>query len=633
VDLLREHEKAKANSQSQRKASKTEKVRSVTKKASSQAVSSKTKSPKPSDTRSAVPSKIVSPPLKSPKFIWSDSSARPQARTDVKERTPQSVPSSQLNGAIELPAEVPAGSTAMQETPKKGGLHIHLGSKHKHKEHGSGRSSSSKSLNIFRRSPHSLQPPEITTESASSEVMTIPPKPSTASPRAVETHQIGIQLSPPLGPPPRGPSPDPGLPTPPALVPTKEPCSYTALPDVLATAQRGTSVRASLRVSVPPSVDPEPEKTPKASPSQPSDCVHPQVTLTELPSGESNNIATPGDESKHTSYHSSLGEPGPEVPWLDTAQASEQRMTNADDEKTPTTNVRPHVEIPTAPSAAAQDARAEPLDTPLTSATISSYSDFYKLPPQQTPPPFTPEELAAYKASASSVDSSAGHSKTASVQETLTPTPIVTATAAEAANKINPEKAPASELLPSPRSLAGQQPPVEKKSTNAKGLGLKPRNKDLQNQSELLDMIASTPPHSPIHCRASSDGSATLLAVGMTSSTSRILAPPAEAPPPPAPGGRSMMIPDYAAAGAFEGERKPRRSSGLSTSGWKKMFAGGATAPTGGSPGNSIGILGMNGSKVDDEEIHMGANLLSGEGNDVLWYKGMGRDGLWVSGG
>jgi xanthine/uracil permease len=93
-----------------------------------------------------------------------------------------------------------------------------------------------------------------------------------------------------------------------------------------------------------------------------------------------------------------------------------------------------------------------------------------------------------------------------------------------------------------------------------------------------------------------------------------------------------MMIPDYAAAGAFEGERKPRRSSGLSASGWKKMFAGGATAPAGASSGNNVGILGMNGSKVDDEEIHMGANLLSGEGNDVLWYKGMGRDGLWVSG-
>ena len=520
--------------------------------------------------------------------------------------------------------------TTKQETPKKSGLHIHLGSKHKNKEHASGRSSSSKSLNIFRRSPHSLQSPEATTESAANEAATSPPKLVAASPSA-ETHEVRIKLSPPIGPPPRGPSPDPGLPNPPALTPTKEPSSYTALPEVLATAQRATSARASLRVSASPSADAEPERTPRAIPSRPSDCVNPEVTLTELSPGDLNSSATPGDESKHTSSHSNLSGPGPGVPWLDTAQVSEQRIpTVQDDEKTPTTAVRPHVDIPTAPSAAAQDTRTESVDTPLTSATISSYSDFYKLPPQPTPPPFTPEELAAYKSSASSLAASAGHSKTASVQESATES--ATATTAEVAKKTNADMPPASEQLSSPRTLPGQQLPVEKKSANTKGLGLKPRNKDLQNQSELLDMIASTPPHSPIHCRSSSDGSATLLAVGMTSSTSRILAPPAEAPPPPAPGGRSMMIPDYAAAGAFEGERKPRRSSGLNTSGWKKMFAGGATAPAGGSSGNSVGILGMNGSKVADEEIHMGANLLSGEGNDVLWYKGMGRDGLWVSG-
>jgi hypothetical protein len=627
VDLLREQEKAKATAKSERKAPKTEKMRTATKKASSPAISSKTKSSKPSDTRSPVPSKITSPPLKSPKFIWSDSSAQPQARKDAKERNPKSLPSTQLNGAIELPAEVPMDTTTKHETPKKSGLHIHLGSKHKNKEHTSGRSSSSKSLNIFRRSPHSLQSMETTTESAANETATSPPRLVTASPSA-ETQEVRIQLSPPIGPPPRGASPDPSLPNPPALSPTKEPSSYTALPEVLATAQRATSVRASLRVSVSPSADAEPDRTPGATPSQPSDPVHAEVTLTELPPGDLNRSATPGDESKHTSYHSSLSGPGPEVPWLDTARVSKQRIpTVQDDEKTPTTTVRPHVEISTVPSAAAQDNRA---DTPLTSATISSFSDFKKLPPQQTPPPFTPEELAAYKAGASSVASSVAHSKTASVQETA---PVsATTTTADVAEKTNSAMPPASEKLSSPRTLPGQQLPVEKKSANAKGLGLKPRNKDLQNQSELLDMIASTPPHSPIHCRSSSDGSATLLSVGMTSSTSRILAPPAEAPPPPAPGGRSMMIPDYAAAGAFEGERKPRRSSGLSTSGWKKMFAGGATAPAAGSSGNSVGIVGMNGSKVDDEEIHMGANLLSGEGNDVLWYKGMGRDGLWVSG-
>ncbi len=95
-----------------------------------------------------------------------------------------------------------------------------------------------------------------------------------------------------------------------------------------------------------------------------------------------------------------------------------------------------------------------------------------------------------------------------------------------------------------------------------------------------------------------------------------------------------MIIPDYAAAGAFEGERKPKRGSGTNPGGWKKMFAAaGGSTPTVNSPGNSMGMSGGLGVKVeDDEKIQMSANLMSGEGNDVLWYKGMGRDGLWVSG-
>lgn len=73
----------------------------------------------------------------------------------------------------------------------------------------------------------------------------------------------------------------------------------------------------------------------------------------------------------------------------------------------------------------------------------------------------------------------------------------------------------------------------------------------------------------------------------------------------------------------------------MSTGGWKKMFAGsgGANSPPA-STGNSVGVVGIPGSNGDEEEeIHMSANLLSSEGNDVLWYKGMGKDGLWVSGG
>ena len=622
LEVLREQqEKTKAaQTQSEKKPSVAEKVRSVTRRGSAQTVTSHAKPSKPSKSSGArFPSapKSTTPALSSPKFIWSEGATRSSAQPGLKERPHRGVPSSQPGAAIELPAEVPDESAVTNETPKKGGLHIHLGSKHKNKEHSSA-PSSSKSLNIFRKSPQSLQAPETTIESEPAEAATLSPVPANTTPSAEGTRQNENQLSPPSVSPPLRSSPDPGLPTPPALIPTKEPSPYTALPDVLATAQRATTVRASLRISVPSSGSPEPERTPRAIPSQPPDGTHTQTTLTELASNASKSQATSENESKHTSYDSSLSEHGSQDPVLDTAKASARNVTTEQDgEKTPTTNVRPHVDIPAAADIAAQEAKGEPLDTPLTSATMRSYSDFYKLPPQQTsptPPPITPEESLANQSIASSVAPSASHSKTASIQE--------------AAKDIEPSQTKPEEQPPPSRSSQRIPASPQKKSTNPKDLRLKPRNKDLQNQAELLDMIACTPPHSPIHRRTSSDGSAL-----NASSTSRILAPPDEAPPPPAPGGRSMINPDYAAAGAFEGERKPKRGSGTNSSGWKKMFAAaGGSAPPANSPGNNMGMSGGAGAKVEDEKIQMSANLMSGEGNDVLWYKGMGRDGLWVSG-
>ncbi len=637
MDILREKEKAKAaQTQSGRKASMAEKVRSVTKRGSSQALSAKAESPKPSDMRSSAPSKMVSPPIKSPKVVEPDPVARSPARIGVKERSPQRLPSGQANGAIELPAEVPLDNTGAQEPSRKGGLHIHLGSKHRNKEQSSG-PSPSKSLNIFRRSPHSLQPPEATTEPHPAETTTLSPKLAKTASTPKDTQQVDIQLSPPPDLAPQRSSPDPGLPTPPALVAENfsrgvGPNSYTALPSVLATARRATAVRASLRVSVPSSSDPEPEKTPRAIPFQPSESVHKAVTLTELPSNNSQIHAAPDNESKHTSFHSNLREPGPELPTLDTVPASEQKAKTAqDDEKTPTTGERPQFVTPRSSPTPSQEARA---DTPLTSATMRSYSDFYKLPPQQTsptPPPMTPEGSVANQSIASSVASSVRHSKTASYQGPEAKTDIKTDIKTDTKTETEPSKEQPEEQLSEARSPPRKNAPAEKEQTNPKDLQLKPRNKDLQNQSKLLDLIASTAPQSPIHTRGSSEASA-LNAVGTTSSASRILAPPEEAPPPPAPGGRSMIIPDYATAGAFEGERKPKRGSGMSTSGWKKMFAGSGGSAPAASTGNSVGVLGVPGSRGEDEEIHMSANLMSGQGNDVLWYKGMGKDGLWVSG-
>jgi hypothetical protein len=92
----------------------------------------------------------------------------------------------------------------------------------------------------------------------------------------------------------------------------------------------------------------------------------------------------------------------------------------------------------------------------------------------------------------------------------------------------------------------------------------------------LIETISHTPPGSPIHERPTSSASfhSAANSARLTSYRASIdLAPPEEAPAPPAPGGRGMVNPDYATAGAFEGERRPKRTSGASMKGLKKMLS------------------------------------------------------------
>ena len=155
--------------------------------------------------------------------------------------------------------------------------------------------------------------------------------------------------------------------------------------------------------------------------------------------------------------------------------------------------------------------------------------------------------------------------------------------------------------------------------------------------SALIDSIASTPPRSPIHARHTSS----LSSHSSSARSSHVLAPPAEAPAPPAPGGRAMVNPDYAAAGAFDGEkpaaaakRSKRASSsatsnGVSHSGWRKMFGG---SPGKGGAGtltqtSATGALVFGGDGDDDKENE--AEAAKGGG---VWFRGMGPDGLWIAG-
>lgn len=160
-----------------------------------------------------------------------------------------------------------------------------------------------------------------------------------------------------------------------------------------------------------------------------------------------------------------------------------------------------------------------------------------------------------------------------------------------------------------------------------------PKKRSSRHQSKLIDHISSTPPGSPIHERPRS--SLSELSSGANSArlssyrASRDLAPPEEAPAPPGPGGRSMVTPDYAAAGAFEGERKQKRISGPSMDGFKKMFTSSSNNP---SRANSVRVVEASESKHDDAGGHENGDLTTAGGSDVLWFKGMSREGVWVSG-
>jgi hypothetical protein len=147
----------------------------------------------------------------------------------------------------------------------------------------------------------------------------------------------------------------------------------------------------------------------------------------------------------------------------------------------------------------------------------------------------------------------------------------------------------------------------------------------------LIETISHTPPGSPIHDRPTSSASfhSAANSARLTSYRASVdLAPPEEAPAPPAPGGRGMVNPDYATAGAFEGERRPKRTSGTSMNGLKKMFSNSSSRH---SRASSVRVVEISEGKVSGDGVHDKVDLMSPGGSHVLWFKGMSRDGVWVA--
>lgn len=125
------------------------------------------------------------------------------------------------------------------------------------------------------------------------------------------------------------------------------------------------------------------------------------------------------------------------------------------------------------------------------------------------------------------------------------------------------------------------------------------------------------------------------------------LSPSLEAPPPPPPGGRKMVEPDYASARGLEGERKTSqpilKGSSMSKDGWKKMFSGASmNNPGSGAASASNGADSRTGSVAttgtgtvqspkSSNKSRFSASSTSEYDDEGRWFKGMDKDGMWVS--
>jgi hypothetical protein len=157
--------------------------------------------------------------------------------------------------------------------------------------------------------------------------------------------------------------------------------------------------------------------------------------------------------------------------------------------------------------------------------------------------------------------------------------------------------------------------------------------------ADIIETMSNTPPGSPIQDNRSSSASANS-AQRWSQRSTRSLGPPDQAPAPPGPGGRQMVNPDFAAAGQFEGERKrkqKKKSSGfvnINKEKWKNLFLNnGSSTNTSSSSGASMATRSEKTTSTTrpSSEAVPAAEMMTGSGKDVLWFKGESKKSLGVS--
>ena len=397
--------------------------------------------------------------------------------------------------------------------------------------------------------------------------------------------------------------------------------------------------------------------------------------------------AVPDLSTSNTSYESSLGEPGPEVSDNQSLHHEPRQPFIAELESMPIKPAPVEMEaaVPAitpapveleAPLAHADGRRLSmpPVTIGMTGASIKDQSDFFKMPPQQRS---SSDQLGKSMSniSAPSGDAAKDHDphfvrsfrlppadSGVSAPGNASQISLVTASMCEdpsrsAVSLVKPIEGeetsveePQTILIPPIEPQPDLAKPEEATSPQDSGdllpsqLARKQVNKSrqlsqrnsLKARPDLLREMSNTPPESPIHERhlsKSSDESNTNSSKLASVRASRDLAPPEEAPPPPGPGGRQMAQPDYAAMGVFEGERKPKRASGISSNTIKKIFSPGSSRA---SKAGSTHVVEQPEGRRSGADTPGSVDLMTAGGNDVLWFdggktfKGMSKEGVWA---
>ncbi|EXJ95500.1 hypothetical protein A1O1_00622 [Capronia coronata CBS 617.96] len=149
--------------------------------------------------------------------------------------------------------------------------------------------------------------------------------------------------------------------------------------------------------------------------------------------------------------------------------------------------------------------------------------------------------------------------------------------------------------------------------------------------ANLIETMSHTPPGSPSHSPSFSLGSSSS-AQSPSHGSSHSWGPPGQAAAPPGPGGRTMVNPDFAEAGHFEGERKQKKKGKAgSKSGWKSLFGGNANAAH--SPSASSATTSGKGKTKgqSSSETATDAGMIKASGNDLVWFRGDMKKALGVS--